>query len=740
MMATSILDGVRVLAYHGGLVEARILAAPRAGTVSGYFDDLDALAKALGRWDGRGLLYVTLNPVNPALLARAVNRLKPFAKEATADADIERRVWFPVDVDPKRPKGISSTQGELDAAVARRDDVVKFLGELGFPEPVRAQSGNGAHSLWAVDLPNDTETRGLVERALKALGARFTDERVALDESVFNAARIWKVYGSLACKGDATAERPHRRAALESIPADLLPVERELLEALAAMAPRERSAPRPVPGTTGAGAARLDLVAEFEARGWYLRALRDGKHAVRCPWSEAHSGQSGLSESCLFEPREPEGVWGYDCKHASCARRTIRDVLARLRPTRASATTTTAQADAPWPPLAPLPADRFPVPACDVDALLPEPFSCWVSDIAERSQCPVDYLAVGAIVTVASVIGRQVGIKPKAKDDWLVIPNLWGLAVGPPGVMKTPALQETLRPLGRLVHEAAETHVRQMKTFEFAVLEERTRKEELKQRLKQAVTKGEPVGPFRDAFEALAPAAAPVERRYLVNDVTVEALGKVLNENPNGVLLFRDELIGLLRLTEREGHQNDRAFFCEAWSGTSSYVYDRIERGKLLIDPACLSLLGGTTPDGLYGFLAQESGPTRVLPEDGLFQRFQVSVFPDVATPWTDVDRYPDTASKTGVFAVFRALADLDGAALGQHAPDLGDRFPFLRFAPEAQEAFRAWRRDLETRIRPPTTEDSALVSHFAKYRSLFPSLALILHLIDCVEHGAAAP
>jgi putative DNA primase/helicase len=102
----------------------------------------------------------------------------------------------------------------------------------------------------------------------------------------------------------------------------------------------------------------------------------------------------------------------------------------------------------PWPDPQPLP--RLPA-VMDFDPLLlPESLVGWVSDIAERVQCPVDFVAVGAMVALSAVVGRQIGVRPRRRDDWLVVPNLWGAVVGRPGVMKSPALKETTRPLERL--------------------------------------------------------------------------------------------------------------------------------------------------------------------------------------------------------------------------------------------------------------------------------------------------
>jgi hypothetical protein len=323
--ALSILDGIQLLAYHGGVIEMRMLKTSQ-GTVSGYFDDLPAAAAAVAPWDGVANIYVTANPVNSALLARAKNRLKPFAKTTTKDVDIVRRAWFLTDFDPERPAGISATDAELAQALRRRDEAVAFVRDLGFSSPVLTMSGNGGHADWIVDLPNTDDIRVLFEQALKALAAKFSDNAVKVDESVFNAARIWKVPGTIAVKGDATPERPHRRATPERL-GPMTPLAREPLAALARLAPDPKRHYSP---PTGGAFARLDLVAAFTGRGWYRRALRDGKHAMTCPWAAQHSGDSGLTETCLFEPQADTDPWGFDCKHAHCSTLTIRDVIAVL--------------------------------------------------------------------------------------------------------------------------------------------------------------------------------------------------------------------------------------------------------------------------------------------------------------------------------------------------------------------------------------------------------------------------
>ena len=123
--------------------------------------------------------------------------------------------------------------------------------------------------------------------------------------------------------------------------------------------------------------------------------------------------------------------------------------------------------------------------------------------------------------------------------------------------------------------------------------------------------------------------------------------------------------------------------------------------------------------------------------DDGLLQRFQLAVWPDVGGRWRNVDRWPDADARTRVIELFQRLNRLEPGGVG--AEELTpDEVPFLRFEAGAQELFDAWRGDLE-RLRAEE-DHPVLLSHFAKYRSLMPSLALIFQLIDAVDAGTSGP
>jgi putative DNA primase/helicase len=378
-----------------------------------------------------------------------------------------------------------------------------------------------------------------------------------------------------------------------------------------------------------------------------------------------------------------------------------------------------------WPEPQPLPDGLPPVAAFEYE-LLPPILHRGVEDIAERMQCPPDFPAVALMVTLSSIIGRRVGIAPKKSDDWSVIPNLWGALIGRPGIMKSPPLKEATRPLEVLQARAIE-HFKQLDTEHKAATmvadeSERVAKEAIRKMLKE----GKSAAASERAEAAVgAEHVAPTCRRYIVNDSTVEKLGEILNENPHGVLLLRDELIGFFRTLERQGHESDRAFYLESWNGDGSFTYDRIGRGTLHITGACLSILGSIQPGPLSDLVRGLRGSG----DDGLLQRFQLATWPDASREWHNVDRAPDREAREAVQGIIEQLDAMTGESTGA---DPG-AVPLFRFSDEAQALFDIWRESLELRLRGDT-EHPMLESHLAKYRSLVPSLALILHLTETRE------
>lgn len=332
-----------VLIEPGKTFEVRILDARRSGTlypctVSGYFD---GVAGALGameglRVDGAKGVYVTLNPVNPALLARSHNRLTTSRRgETTADVDILQRRWLLVDCDPVRPSGVSATDQEKAGAEALALAVRGVLSSAGWPQPVRGDSGNGYHLLYRVDLPVGSD---LVKRCLQALALRFDNPDVTIDRTVFNPARIVKLYGTLTRKGDhcPALGRVHRMSGLLEVPERIEVVTLALLEALAGEELEERP--------SGGGRRRIAWGGDGAWDKAQVQAFID-KHLGACapgPATAYDGGWKWVLKVCPFNPEHTngsavvvsrsKGILGFRCLHNGCLGYHWRDLRAKFEP------------------------------------------------------------------------------------------------------------------------------------------------------------------------------------------------------------------------------------------------------------------------------------------------------------------------------------------------------------------------------------------------------------------------
>lgn len=380
-----------------------------------------------------------------------------------------------------------------------------------------------------------------------------------------------------------------------------------------------------------------------------------------------------------------------------------------------------------WPEPLPLPYGSPPVKQMTSE-LIPEGLRPWLCDIAERMAVPLDYPTVAAITALSSVIGRGCGIRPKQKDDWLVVPHLWGAIVGPPSFLKTPSATEAMKPLDRLEVEAKKEFDAKYAEYETASMLAEAKRDEFKKKIKSNAKDG--IGYDAGMAQAVLSemeVPVPTRRRYYTADATPEKLIELLNQNPRGVQLKRDELGGWLSSLDKESRKGARALFLEGWNGTGRFSYDTISRGTVDVEAVTISVFGAMTSGSLINYvnMANKGG----IGDDGLLQRFQLMVWPDAPKTWSNIDRWPDTKHKNRAYEIFKHLSgDIPGVTVDEE-----EGIPYLRFSPDAQNIFDEWRFKLENRLRGDHNLSSSLESHLGKYRSLMPSLALIIHLVDVV-------
>jgi P4 family phage/plasmid primase-like protien len=305
---------ISLLRIPGEIIEIRI---PKAGyngkqVFVGYFENGDSI-KAADKYNGQvPAIYTNLNPINPALLARACNRIDEKADKTAQDCDVLKRDWLYIDIDPRRPAGISSTNEEHETAIAKAHYINDRQILDGWGEAIICDSGNGASLLYKINLPNDDSATTLVKTVLAALDFLYSNERVEVDLSVYNPSRIIKLYGTMAKKGDSTPDRPHRASKLLHVPASLTTLTKEQLEAMTQKLPRE---PKEESTFNRVG---------FDIEAWMKQfdiAVSDKK-----PWN---GGTLYRLDTCPFDSnhKSPDasiilhksGALSFKCLHNSCA-------------------------------------------------------------------------------------------------------------------------------------------------------------------------------------------------------------------------------------------------------------------------------------------------------------------------------------------------------------------------------------------------------------------------------------
>jgi hypothetical protein len=370
-----------------------------------------------------------------------------------------------------------------------------------------------------------------------------------------------------------------------------------------------------------------------------------------------------------------------------------------------------AQSEA-WPALQPLPKALRPVKSLDTGCL-PTSIRPAVVDIADRFQCPIDYVATPLLVGAGAIVGNRIGILPKQHDDsWEVHPVFWGGIVGPPGSMKTPAQEQALKGLRQIEEQDHIAYA--VRAAQYHLDKKRYEKELASFKAGKVTTI--PVEPTE-----------PSKPRLIVNDTTYQALGVILAANPNGVLIHGDEMSGLLQSLDTPGQEAARGFYLSGWGGTGSYTFDRIGRPSVHLPNYALSIFGGFQPDKIKLYVRAAQGGSSQ--NDGLLQRFQLLAWPDIGGAFSLVDREPDRVAIAQMNAAMLALRGVSSGSLKSAVTNRRGA-QLLHFSPESQEVFDTWFLANEQLVRGDSL-GSDLQTHFAKYRSLIPGLALLFHLLE---------
>jgi hypothetical protein len=369
-----------------------------------------------------------------------------------------------------------------------------------------------------------------------------------------------------------------------------------------------------------------------------------------------------------------------------------------------------------------LPDALPPVPAFDPQ-LLPVELGPWAEDIAIRMSVPLDFVGVAAMVAAGSVIGRRITIRPEMRTDWTEAANLWGCIVARPGELKSPSVRAALEPVRWLEGQAATANAEAMADYKVETHLQKLAREQAEKGARKALQAGDSAA-AKTAMTTVEERPQPRVKRFVTSDATMEKLGEICADNPDGVLVHRDELLNMLSELDREEKASARGMLLTAWSGLDSYTFDRIGRGTIRIPAVNVSLFGTTQPARLAGYLREALRNH----DDGMVQRLQLLVWPDPVAEWRQADRPADTAARERAFRCFDRLSRLEPQDVDAEVEPFRDAPAYLRLGVAAYGLFGEWRADLERRVRGGDLSP-AFASHLAKYRGLVPRLALVHHL-----------
>jgi hypothetical protein len=376
-----------------------------------------------------------------------------------------------------------------------------------------------------------------------------------------------------------------------------------------------------------------------------------------------------------------------------------------------------------WEVPEPLGREVPPAPEFPMD-VLPEDVRDYVKDHVERLQCPVDMMAMAAIVELAGLIGKEPTIRPKDKDsEWSERACIWNVLISQKSTMKSSALKAGLKNLNRIQARDSEVDAKEKKKYLEKMLKHNMRVKAFEKQCKD-ILKKDPDAELPDTPKSLLqdPPEQPPSHRRIVKDSTVEKTADLMVQSP-GLTMSSDELAGFMLNMNRYSAGSDRQFYLECYSG-GTHPVDRIARGEQYIPDMYMNIIGGVQPSVARQLFCSDDS------DDGFFERF-IPVYPERKKDWKLVDRYPNTEARDFMNNLCDRLAGKNWSmVLSRDSDSEGEKYgkPYVSFDAKAQAAFNKW-LTVHMNGLANISDDDLILGFAGKRRGLLVRLCLIFHL-----------
>jgi len=346
--------------------------------------------------------------------------------------------------------------------------------------------------------------------------------------------------------------------------------------------------------------------------------------------------------------------------------------------------------------------------------LLPESVGRLCRESAKAKNIEPVYVGINVIAAVASVVGSAYKIELKPKD-WYEPAILWTCLVAESGSGKSPGLDSATEPLRTLQSEADREYDTKSEAYATDKNMYDLDYDDWKRQRKRNPDSLPPILPL-----------APKMETFLVDDATLEAVAEVLENNPFGILLVKDELAGWLKSFDcyrSSGGGKDLPAWLSIHGGRPFRVNRKTGKKVVRSDSPAVSVCGGVQPLVLQRIVNENED----FFDSGLTARILFAMPPDEPAYWTEAETSDEALMNYE--HIFRTLYRWRSAG---NAPSPENPL-IVRLSPEAKDL---WVRFYNSNVDERMLLDGDMKASWAKFASYVGRLALVFHVVERIEDG----